>query len=105
MNKKRVSDIVSIVFCGALLLLSFYGPRKFFDWSLGLPPTHLLISLLFLPWALCLLTKPSKFVVNKYIVDLGRVSFSAYILHFAVLKYVGSGLKVVWPFGTVGDIS
>ncbi len=105
LNKKRVSDIVSIVFCGALLLLSFYGPRKFFDWSLGLPPTHLLISLLFLPWALCLLTKPSKFFVNKYIVDLGRVSFSAYILHFAVLKYVGSGLKVVWPFGTVGVLS
>jgi peptidoglycan/LPS O-acetylase OafA/YrhL len=105
LNKKITSTGVSFVFCFTLFLLSFYGPRKFFDWSFILPPTHLLISLIFLPWALFLLLKPTGIVVNKYIVGLGRVSFSAYILHFAVLKYVGLLLKEVWPVGTDGVLS
>lgn len=104
-NNKVTSNGASILFFGAFFLLSFYGVRKFFDLSTGLLPTHLLATLLFVPWALFLVVKPSGVAVNRYIVDLGRVSFSAYVLHFAVLRYVGVGLKAVWPFGNGGILS
>lgn len=86
----------------SILALSFYGPRKFFDWSFGLPPTHLLMSLLFLAWALVLIIKPRGFAINSAIIGLGTVSFSAYILHFSVLKYVSYFLKASWAFPTTG---
>lgn len=95
----------SIALCCALFGLSFYGPRKFFDWSFGLPPTHLLISLFFLIWAIVLVVKPKGWAINSAIIGLGKVSFSAYILHFAVLKYVGNSLKQIWPFDTLGALS
>lgn len=104
-NNKITSSGASVLFFWAFFLLSFYGVRKFFDWSSGLPPTHLLATLLFVPWALFLIVKPSGVAVNRYIVDLGRVSFSAYVLHFAVLGYVGICLKAVWPFGNGGVLS
>lgn len=89
----------------ALLALSFYGPRKFFDGSVLLPPTHLVISLFFLAWAIVLVIKPRGFAINPAIVGLGKVSFSAYILHFSVLKYVAILLNRVWPLPTVGAAS
>ena len=89
----------------ALVALSFYGPKKFFNWSLLLPPTHLVISLLFLAWAIVLVIKPRGFAINPAITGLGKVSFSAYILHFSVLKYAGILLSQVWPFATVGAAS
>jgi len=95
----------SVALVVALLALSFYGPRKFFDWSLLLPPTHLVISLLFLSWAIVLVIKPRGFAINQAIVGLGKVSFSAYILHFSVLKYVSILLDRIWPFATVGAAS
>lgn len=85
----------------SILALSFYGPRKFFE-SYWLPPTHLLISLLFLAWALVLVIKPKGFAINSAIIGLGKVSFSAYILHFSILKYVGTMLHASWPFPTDG---
>lgn len=91
------ADGATVLLLGALALLSYYGVRKFFDWSLFLPPTHLIISVLFLGWASILVTKPSGLVINSAIIGLGKVSFSAYILHFAVLKYVALALNSVWP--------
>ena len=48
------------------------------------------------------LIKPSGWVVNRAIAGLGTVSFSAYVLHFALLKYIGSFLHLSWPFGKTG---
>ncbi len=99
------ANSASIALCCVLFSLSFYGPRKFFDWSFGLPPTHLLISLFFLAWAIVLVVKPKGWAINSAIIGLGKVSFSAYILHFAVLKYVGILLRQIWPLNTVGVLS
>lgn len=90
------SGHVTIVVMLALLGLSLYGVRKFFVFPAWALPTHLIASILFLIWAAILIVKPVKWVVNRAIVGLGRVSFSAYILHFAVIKYLGIGFGAMW---------
>ncbi len=99
------SNSASIAICLLLFAMSFGGLRKFFDWTSFLPPTHLLASLLFLPWAVVLVTKPHTLVVNFMIVSLGKVSFSAYVLHFAVLKLTSELVKHVWPLSMEGIYS
>lgn len=88
-----------------LFAISFYGVRKFFDVASGLPPTHLLLSICFVPWALVLILKPTGYAINSAITGLGKVSFSAYILHFAVLKYSNALLHGIWPFAKEGVAS
>ena len=105
MTSRITANRASIALCFGLLSLSFYGPRKFYDWSVALPPTHLLISLFFLAWAIVLVVKPKGWAINSAIIGLGKVSFSAYVLHFAVLKFVGILLKQIWPLSTAGGLS
>ncbi|KAB2963191.1 acyltransferase [Zoogloea sp.] len=95
----------SLAMLGVVLGLSFYGPHKFFDWSTGQPPTHLLMAVCFVPWVLVLFLKPGGLAVNAAICGLGRVSFSAYVLHFMVLRYLGRLLHAVWPLPEAGIYS
>lgn len=88
--------------CAMLAIALTLGLNKFFDWERAAPPTHLVMSVCFALWALVLLIKPSGWVVNRAIAGLGTVSFSAYVLHFALLKYIGSFLHLSWPFGKTG---
>ncbi len=90
----------SLLLLLALWGLSLYGMRKQFDWSSAMPPTHVLITLCLVPWALVLLLKPDSVVVNRAIIAIGRVSFSVYILHFAMLELVGKLLALYWPLPT-----
>lgn len=100
------ADQASLVMLGATLAVALsIGLNKFFDWSHGLPPTHLVMTMLFVPWALVLILKPSGRVINRAITGLGKVSFSAYVLHFAVLKYTGHFLHQVWPVAKSGVYS
>lgn len=52
-----------------------------------------------------LILKPSGRVINRAITGLGKVSFSAYVLHFAVLKYTGQLLHRLWPVAKTGVYS
>lgn len=93
---------------GALLLflgLAFTNSGKFFDLSSGWPPRHFLASLVFAAWAAVLVIRPNGFAINKFVSGLGKVSFSAYIFHFAVLKYVGLLFALMLPGGASGFYS
>ncbi|WP_298600415.1 acyltransferase family protein [Zoogloea sp.] len=105
-GSKISADLASLAMLGATLAVALsLGPNKFFDWNRGLPPTHLVMSLCFVPWALVLILKPSGRVINRAITGLGKVSFSAYVLHFAVLKYTGQLLHRLWPVAKTGVYS
>jgi len=95
-------NLASLLLLAAIVGISLIGMRKTFDWATGLPPTHILISVCFALWALIVLVKPGKLVVNPVIVALGRVSFSVYILHFALLKVTAMALESFWPFSATG---
>lgn len=105
--ESRISaDQASIALLGAMLAIAlFIGLNKFFDWSRGLPPTHLLMTMCFMPWALVLILKPSGWVINRAITGLGKISFSAYVLHFAVLNFTGQLLHRLWPIAKTGIFS
>lgn len=62
-------------------------------------PTHLIASVLFLLWTTVLIVKPVKWVVNRSIVGMGKVSFSTYILYVAVIKYIAICIGEMW-FGS-----
>lgn len=99
------ADLASAVLLGLLFLLSFYGLQKAIDWETGRLPTHLLATLCFMGWALVLILRPTGLAINRPIMGLGKVSFSAYVLHFAILGQVNRLLQAIWPVGTTGMLS
>jgi len=104
-SSRITGNLASAAMLAMLFMISFYGVRKFFDVNSGLPPTHLLLSMCFVPWALVLILKPTGYAINSAITGLGKVSFSAYILHFAVLGYSNTFLLGIWPFARAGAAS
>ena len=99
------SNSASVLLLAAIVVLSLLGTRKTFDWHSGMPPTHIMISICFVLWALVVLVRPGRLVVNPAIVAFGRVSFSVYILHFAMLKVTALALERIWPFAVTGIAS
>ena len=104
-NTKLNGDHATVSMLLVLFVISFYGVRKFFDFETLAPPTHLVVSILFVLWMLFFILKPGRIFVNKAIVGLGKVSFSAYILHFAVLRYGNQALSLLWPLEQSGMFS
>jgi len=98
-NSRLNASVISCILLIAVVGLSFDGQRKLFDFSNGVAfPTHFLISIEFMIWAMFLLINPNHLVVNKAIVALGKVSFSAYVLHFAILKLVNFIMGYLWIY-------
>jgi peptidoglycan/LPS O-acetylase OafA/YrhL len=73
-----VAGIISLTQIGASKVLSDQFP-----WL----PTHVLISILFAcaVGSILMSAKPSPIYVNRFMCKLGEVSFSAYLVHWAVL--------------------
>lgn len=90
------------LFILAFLGISFYGQHKIFDLGNAQVPTHFMLSIVFAAWAYGLLMRPNGIVVNRFICMLGKVSFSAYILHFAVLYALAPVMDNLWRFSKIG---
>lgn len=88
----------------ALLVIQFY-PGKNGAPITFLLPQHLLTTLLFAFWALFMLLKPTTLAAPGIVVDIGKTSFSIYLIHFASLACVDALLRKVWPFGMTGVLS
>ena len=102
-NSKVTTGWATILLLFVCFGLSFIGQQKFFDWNDWTPPTHIVISMAFMLWALILLTRSeNRIVANPAIISLGKVSFSAYIWHFAILKMTSMVLAKIWPFAVTG---
>ena len=62
------ASLAALAMLGATLAVALsIGLNKLFDWNQGLPPTHLLMTLCFGPWALVLILKASGRVINRAI--------------------------------------
>ncbi|WP_158921967.1 acyltransferase [Acidisphaera sp. S103] len=72
----------------AVASCAFIPTPQWLNLRMPLPPTFLLVSLAMAVFVLALARSPSGLFLNRPVALTGRVSFSAYLLHFAVLKVV-----------------
>ena len=63
---------------------------QFIGFPIGLPilPNHFLFSVAFLVLCIALSKKEFKILVNSLMIHLGKISYSMYVVHFAVLHWL-----------------
>jgi peptidoglycan/LPS O-acetylase OafA/YrhL len=84
------------------LSAGFLGQVQFLTLRPGVPPTFLVVSVALSGFILALAHARRGWFVNRTMSLIGRVSFSAYLLHFAVLD-LASELPALHPwFGLTG---
>ncbi|HSK41402.1 MAG TPA: acyltransferase [Arenibaculum sp.] len=86
-------------FCGLALYEAYGGalPRSAeLDGGL-MPPRHLLVALLLSAVVVVVARNPRGLLVNPVAVLFGKVSYGAYLLHFAVLDQAGRLLVALFP--------
>ena len=79
-NDKSMASFLlfsSLFFFAAFLIAQTFG---------NLLPKHFLYGIAFLLFSLSLHYSPQKFLVNRFTVLVGRLSFSIYLAHFMVLN-------------------
>jgi peptidoglycan/LPS O-acetylase OafA/YrhL len=52
-----------------------------------------------------MILKPTALAASGTVVNVGKMSFSIYLIHFAALSVTGGLLARVWPFSTEGAAS
>jgi peptidoglycan/LPS O-acetylase OafA/YrhL len=81
------SSILLILLLLSLILISQINISKHFSTTLPFIPKHYIVSCIFALISLIIINSGNKFFVNRFIIKLGQVSFSAYVLHFAVIQF------------------
>lgn len=79
-NDKSMASL--LLFSSLFLFAAFLTAHTFGN----LLPKHFLYGIAFLIFSLSLHCSPQKFLVNKFTVLVGRLSFSIYLAHFMVLN-------------------
>jgi peptidoglycan/LPS O-acetylase OafA/YrhL len=90
---------LTIVLIGATAFIPL--PQRL-DLLTPLPPAFLVVSLLLMVFVLALARSRSGLFINAPVALIGRVSFSAYLLYFAVLRIVSYPSILHGLFGTTG---
>jgi peptidoglycan/LPS O-acetylase OafA/YrhL len=91
--KYRISSGLSCFLCSILVLCFFAIGYLHFPRVLVLHfpylPIHIAESLIFFMFIVVLSKTPSGLFINRPFSMLGKVSFSAYLIHFAVINFLG----------------
>lgn len=98
------ANSATVILGATLLVVQFYAKE---NWPVltVLLPQHLLMALLFAVWALFMIVKPAALAAPTLIVNIGRMSFSIYLLHFAAIVLMSGLLTRIWPFPVSGAAS
>lgn len=81
------------------LLIEFWCPRQTFV------ENHVVAGALFAMFAIFLSYKPTVFLVNRLTVLLGKLSFSMYLVHIAILKLLsGTNIAAALGDGNINSI-
>jgi peptidoglycan/LPS O-acetylase OafA/YrhL len=68
----------------------------------GVLPAHVVAAALFSAVTVALGLSPRTIWTNRFIVNLGRVSFSAYLLHFSIMDFLSKHLDLLFKTGSSG---
>jgi peptidoglycan/LPS O-acetylase OafA/YrhL len=101
-QRSRLNASSATAILGAALLLAQFHPGNGLPLLALLLPKHLLLSLLFAGWAFFMILKPTELAAPGIVVNVGKMSFSIYLIHFAALGIVNLLLAKLWPFATAG---
>lgn len=100
------------IYCGPLfivLFLAFLYPAFKYQGNgiadkLFKIPHHFIAGLLFCIFTILLANWPTRLLVNKITTSLGKLSFSMYLIHFAILKYFFiSGFSGIFPKSNIAS--
>lgn len=69
------------------LTISQLEIHKHFSTTAPFIPKHFIVSIIFFMFSNHIINFGNKFLINKLIIKLGQVSFSAYVLHFAIIQF------------------
>jgi peptidoglycan/LPS O-acetylase OafA/YrhL len=101
----RIDAVSATVILGLfMLVIQFYDPADWPKISIFLP-THLLLSMLFSIWSLFMILMPVRLAVHNVVAEIGKTSFSIYLIHFATLAMTNRLLANIWPFSLEGSLS
>lgn len=101
LRSKLHAGSASIMLVGTLLIIQFYDVA-FWPSFAFLIPVHFLLAIVYAVWALFMILKPSALAASNIVVSIGKMSFSIYLIHFAVLSAIDSLLTRIWPLGITG---
>lgn len=104
-QRSRLNANSATAILGAALLLAQFYPDNDLPLLALLLPKHLLLSFLFAGWAFFMILKPTALAAPGIVVNVGKLSFSMYLIHFAALGSVNVLLVKLWPFATTGAAS
>ncbi|MCZ7621086.1 MULTISPECIES: acyltransferase family protein [Candidatus Kuenenia] len=112
LREKYPRKLIAIV-CGPLfvvLLLAFLYPAfklpsNFIADKLFNTPHHFIAGGLFCAFALLLANWPTQLLVNKITTTVGKLSFSMYLTHFAILTYFSRlGFSNIFPKSNLASL-
>jgi len=96
-----VAPLLCVLCLCAFLLLAFLPWPRLPQWDHVLVPVHVLAALLFAMAATSLVLRPWAVIVNRFVAMVGQASFSAYLLHFAIIALLERVLPA-WLFRQTG---
>jgi peptidoglycan/LPS O-acetylase OafA/YrhL len=85
----RVGPLLCGLSVCAFLMLAFLPWPRLPRWDHVLISVHVLAAVAFAVAAVALVLRPWVVVVNRFVVAVGRASFSAYLVHFAIIDVLG----------------
>jgi peptidoglycan/LPS O-acetylase OafA/YrhL len=106
--RKQIAIVCGLFF--VVLLLAFLYPvfklpSNFIADKLFNLPHHFIAGGLFCTFALLLANWPTRLLVNKITTTLGKLSFSMYLTHFAILTYFSKfGFSDIFPKSNIASL-
>jgi peptidoglycan/LPS O-acetylase OafA/YrhL len=104
-QRSRLNASSATALLGTALLLAQFYPGGNLSLLTFLLPKHLLLSLLFTGWTLFMILKSTALTAPRIVTNVGKMSFSIYLIHFAALGLMNMLLAKLWPFGITGAAS
>jgi len=100
-----IGGVLFVVFLLAFLYPVFKLPSDFIVSKLLKMPHHFIAGMLFAVFAILLANWPTRLLVNRMTILFGKLSFSMYLTHFAILTYFSRlGFRDMFPTSDMASL-
>ena len=104
-NIAIIGGLIFLLLFLALLFPVFKLPNNFIAKNLLIRPHHIFAGGLFSVFTLMLANWPIGLLVNRFTTTLGKLSYSMYLTHFAILTYFSKlGFSAMFPRSNIASL-